>query len=123
MEAVTVIQKPVAPSQPVPPVPEASQRQEGAPSRAAPPEPKKKEEKESEIDRVVTERVADSIQQYLQSTDVRLKFQVHEDSGEIRVKVINEKTGEVIREVPPERILHLASKIDELIGTLLDIKI
>jgi len=123
VEAVGVIQKPIAPIQPPSQGLGEPRQQESAPARAAPPQPENKETKESGVDRAVTERVADSIQQYLQSANVRLQFQVHDGTGQVRVKVINEKTGEVIREVPPEKIVHLASKIDELIGTLLDIKI
>jgi uncharacterized FlaG/YvyC family protein len=34
------------------------------------------------------------------------------------VKVISEKDGKVIREVPPEKFLDLAAKIEEFVGSL-----
>ena len=39
------------------------------------------------------------------------------------VKVINEETGEIIREIPPEKILDMVAKMWELAGILVDRKI
>ena len=36
------------------------------------------------------------------------------------VKVINEDTNEVIREIPPEQILDMVAKMWELAGILVD---
>ena len=36
------------------------------------------------------------------------------------VKVINSETNEVIREIPPEKILDLVAKMWELAGILVD---
>jgi len=52
--------------------------------------------------------------------NVDLQFSVHEASGQIMVVVRDESTGEVIREIPPEEVLNLAAKFDELAGLILD---
>ncbi len=52
--------------------------------------------------------------------NVDLHFSVHEASGEIMVTVMEESTGEVIREVPPSEILNLAAKLDEMVGLIFD---
>ncbi len=49
-----------------------------------------------------------------------IKFSIHEGTKEIMVKVLNEETGEVIREIPPEKILDLVAKIWELAGIIVD---
>lgn len=49
-----------------------------------------------------------------------LRFQLHEDSGRMMVKVIDSKTMEVIREIPPERVLEVLARIKDMIGLLLD---
>ena len=49
---------------------------------------------------------------------IRLKFSVHDATGRIIVKVINEDTGETIREVPSETILDMAANLDEFTGIL-----
>ncbi|MFH1991817.1 MAG: flagellar protein FlaG [Pseudomonadota bacterium] len=54
--------------------------------------------------------------------NVDLQFSVHEASGQTMIIVREESTGEVIREIPPEEILNLAAKFDEMIGLLFDKK-
>lgn len=55
--------------------------------------------------------------------DVDLQFSIHEATGRTFVRVIRGETGEIIREIPPEEILNLAAKIDEMMGILYDQKV
>jgi uncharacterized FlaG/YvyC family protein len=50
----------------------------------------------------------------------RLDFRVDEATNRIVVKVIDTKTDKVIKEIPPEQLLHLAAKIQERVGLLVD---
>lgn len=52
--------------------------------------------------------------------DTRFEFSVHEGTEKIMVKVIDERTDEIIREIPPEEILNMVAKIWELAGILVD---
>jgi len=52
--------------------------------------------------------------------NTRFEFSIHEGTKEIMVKIIDEETEEVIREIPPEKILDLIAKIWELAGILVD---
>ncbi|HBT20182.1 MAG TPA: flagellar biosynthesis protein FlaG [Peptococcaceae bacterium] len=52
--------------------------------------------------------------------NTRFEFSIHEGTKEIMVKIIDEETNEVIREIPPEKILDLIAKIWELAGILVD---
>ena len=52
--------------------------------------------------------------------NVDLQFSVHEASGKIKVTVTEESSGEIIREIPPEEILRLAAKFDEMVGMIFD---
>lgn len=49
-----------------------------------------------------------------------LEVSVHEATNDIMVKVINTETKEVIREVPPEKLLNLVAGLMELAGLLVD---
>ncbi len=53
----------------------------------------------------------------------RLEFSVHEDTGRTVVKIIDQDTGEVIKQLPPEELLDLAEKLKEMSGVLFDKKI
>jgi len=50
------------------------------------------------------------------------EYSIHEGTKQIMVKVINKETKEVIREIPPEKILDLVAKIWELVGLFVDEK-
>ena len=54
--------------------------------------------------------------------NIDLRFSVHKASGQIMVTVIDETTGEVIREIPSSELLNLAAKLDEMVGILFDQK-
>ena len=68
----------------------------------------------------MTELVADVQKNLNMIHNVDLQFSVHEASGEIMVTVMEESTGDVIREIPPSEILNLAAKLDEMVGLIFD---
>jgi flagellar protein FlaG len=70
------------------------------------------------------ESVARVIEDYANDVhNVGLKFQVHEDTGQFVIRVIDVNTNEVVREVPPENLLDLAAKMEEMMGMLYDEKV
>ena len=50
------------------------------------------------------------------------RFTLHEESERYIFQIVNRETGEVIKEIPPRRMLDLAVEIDKLIGLLFDDK-
>lgn len=75
------------------------------------------------IEANVQERIREAIQALNESTQLvgrQLAFSIHEDTGRTIVRVIDRDTDEVIREIPPEEILDLVARINEMIGLLLD---
>jgi flagellar protein FlaG len=67
--------------------------------------------------------VLDVAQNHFNISGVSLDFSVHEATGTIKVDVRDKETGEVIREVPPQQVLDLMAKIDEMMGILYDQKV
>ncbi len=57
-----------------------------------------------------------------EAVNTSLRFQVHEKSERIMVEVVDLKRNEVIKEIPPEKLLNLIGQIQEIIGLLLDEK-
>ncbi|MDR7856881.1 flagellar protein FlaG [Tissierella sp.] len=55
--------------------------------------------------------------------DRRFEFSIHEKTKEIMVKVIDTTNGEVIRELPPEKVLDMVAAIWEVVGIIVDKKI
>ncbi|ASA24488.1 flagellar protein FlaG [Paenibacillus donghaensis] len=59
----------------------------------------------------------------LQGPQTTLEVSIHEKTNSIMVKVLNKDTGELIREVPPEKTLDLVASMMEIAGILVDEKI
>lgn len=56
----------------------------------------------------------------LRGVNTSFKFSIHEGTKEIVVQVINNETQEVIREIPPQKILDMVAKMWELAGIIVD---
>jgi uncharacterized FlaG/YvyC family protein len=54
---------------------------------------------------------------------VRLQFAVDKDTGEQLVKVLDPETGDVIRQFPPEELLHVMKTLRDLKGVLLSARL
>ena len=48
-----------------------------------------------------------------------LKYRIY-DKNKIAVTVLNKKSGEIIREIPPENLQKLSERMDETIGKFFD---
>lgn len=52
-----------------------------------------------------------------------LAFKVHDKTGKLMVQIVDLKTKEIIKEMPPEEMLDLEAKIHEMVGILIDKKV
>jgi len=66
------------------------------------------------------EAAVEQTNKLLLGRDDRFEFKVHERTGRIMVKLIDKETDEVIKEIPPEKILDLVASIWDLVGILVD---
>lgn len=87
----------------------------------------KANKQELERDRKYTEgeikEALNDVNKALNPYDRKLEFSIHEETKIISVKVIDTNTEEVIREIPPEKILDMVAKLWELAGIIVDKKI
>lgn len=56
-------------------------------------------------------------------TNREFSYSFHEATNRVVVKVLDKKTKEVIREIPPEKNLDAVAKMMELVGIIIDEKI
>ncbi|GIO12284.1 hypothetical protein J19TS2_18390 [Cohnella xylanilytica] len=68
-------------------------------------------------------RAIDRAIKALEGPSTMFEMQMHEATKTIMVKVINKDTGELIREIPPEKTLDLVAKMMEFAGILIDERI
>jgi flagellar protein FlaG len=58
------------------------------------------------------------LQENLKIDNFKLNFSVDKETRTIVVRVIDDETGEVIREIPPSEILAIAQEMEKLKGIL-----
>ncbi|NEU25588.1 flagellar protein FlaG [Paenibacillus polymyxa] len=58
----------------------------------------------------------------IQGPQKMFEISVHEKTHTIMIKVLNKETGDLIREVPPEKILDVAARMMEITGIIVDKK-
>lgn len=51
-----------------------------------------------------------------------LEFSIHDETKQIIVEVIDRNTKEVVREIPPEKVLDMMAQLEEYMGLFIDEK-
>ncbi len=69
------------------------------------------------------EGVVEGLNKYLKQSNTALKFQYHEKLQEYYVTLVDEKTKEVVREIPPKKMLDFYAAMNEFLGLIVDKKI
>lgn len=70
------------------------------------------------LDRKDVENMVDSIDEFTNNLQSKLKFSIHDDTNEIVVKIINRETGETIKQIPPEELLKIHANMKKPTGLL-----
>lgn len=81
---------------------------------------KRKEKKDMTEESVI--QAIEKANKQLEMAMTNLKFSIHKETKQIMVKVIDSKTQEVIREIPPEKVLDMVAKMWERAGLFVDKK-
>jgi flagellar protein FlaG len=55
-----------------------------------------------------------------EAMQLSLRFHMHSDSDRWMVQVVDVRQDEIIREIPPEKVLNVVAQIQDLLGILLD---
>jgi flagellar protein FlaG len=72
------------------------------------------------LDRKDVENEVNKLNEKIKFMNRSIKFSVDEKSNEIVVKVVDKTSGEVISQIPPEELLRLKERIDEMAGLLVE---
>jgi flagellar protein FlaG len=67
-------------------------------------------------------KAVEEVNKTLALHNTRLEFSIHDKTKEIMVRVVDEKTGETIREVPSKKVLDMVAMTWDELGLLVDEK-
>ena len=80
-------------------------------------------EKYGRTQREAVEEAVENLNQFLEPSRRNLKFELHDKLDKYYVSVIDSTTDEVIKEIPPKKILDMYAAMAEFMGLLVDEKI
>ncbi len=78
---------------------------------------------ENEQDDRLLDKLNGAIREMNESMEVKhlsLRFELHEDSERWMVQIVDIVEDQVIREIPPEKMLQLSARIQDTVGVMLD---
>lgn len=75
---------------------------------------------EEKVSDAFLERAIDKANTTFEIQNRSLRFKIHEKTHEVIVKVVDAETEEVIREIPPEKLLDMFANMLELAGLIVD---
>jgi len=73
-----------------------------------------------EINEKNLEKAIEKLNMMTELFNFKLQFRVHKETGRIFCKVVNPDTGEVVKEIPTEKILDMLGKMEEMAGLIID---
>ncbi|PPA70240.1 flagellar protein FlaG [Jeotgalibacillus proteolyticus] len=78
----------------------------------------------SRIDKDKADKIVKSMNEVLSASPspTHIKFEYHEKLNEYYVTVVDERTREIVREIPTKRMLDLNASMKELLGIIVDKK-
>ncbi|MBE3580495.1 MAG: flagellar protein FlaG [Thermoanaerobacteraceae bacterium] len=83
---------------------------------------RKEQEERGNLESYPYERVAQAVDQVNKTVDafnIKLRFELNEEDGELYVYVID-GDGKVIRRIPPQNILEVAFRMQQVVGLIID---
>lgn len=80
------------------------------------PEPRSR----GEVESGAPAELATALNELASAMNVRIAFLVDQATGKTVIKVIDQETQEVIRQIPPEEMLRLVARMSLLLGVLLN---
>lgn len=67
--------------------------------------------------------MVEGLNEFLEPVHTSVKFELHDKLDRYYVKVIDSATKELIREIPPEKMLDMYASMAEFMGLMIDEKI
>jgi len=78
---------------------------------------------QTKMTREKTEELVDSLNKFLSPIQTSLKFELHDKLNEYYVTIVDSETKEVVKEIPPKKMLDIYAALAEQLGLIVDKKI
>ncbi len=76
--------------------------------------------RKQEINDDIINKKLDDINKILEKQQLETSYQRHEQTNRLVIRLVDKETKEVVKEIPPEKLLDYAAGMDEMLGLFLD---
>jgi flagellar protein FlaG len=80
------------------------------------------EEEEGGAKKVQAEEILSRIKALTEDGSFSVRFEMHARTNQLVVRLVDAESGELIRQLPPEEMLELAARLEELSGNIVNAK-
>lgn len=80
------------------------------------------QEEEPKLDEETVSYMTEELNELMSKIDADLEFQYHKEVNTMSVRMLDKKTGKVLKEIPPEEMIKHMIKTRDWLGTFLDKK-
>lgn len=80
------------------------------------------QERTSKANQIQPEELLQSIKALTENGAYSVRFEMHKETNELVINLIEQETGETIRQIPPKEILGLHKALADLRGNLLQME-
>ncbi|CRK80925.1 flagellar protein FlaG [Neobacillus massiliamazoniensis] len=85
--------------------------------------PDQKDQSKQSMTKEKTEKVIQSMNDFLKASNTQLVFKFHNELKEYYVAIVDESTNQVVKEIPPKKLLDIYAAMKEYLGVLVDKKV
>lgn len=78
--------------------------------------------KDTKADGREVKNMVDGLNKLIKNADTHLEYEKHEKLNEYVIRIVDNETKEVVKEIPPKKILDMVAKMCEMIGIIVDKK-
>lgn len=78
------------------------------------------EEKNEKVNTKLVKGAVDGVNESLKSSRTSVRFKYHENLNRVSIKIVDDTTDEVIKEIPPEETLEMVEKMLAQAGLIVD---
>jgi len=76
----------------------------------------------NKIDKGKIQKSVDDLNKLLEKQSTHAEYKVHKYFGDVIIKIVDDRTNKVIKEIPPEKILDMVQKMYEMDGVFVNKK-
>lgn len=80
-------------------------------------------QEEKEVDKDQAKKIVAGLNDFLKPTSTSIQFNFHEKLEEYYVSIVDKDTKEVIKEIPPKKLLDIYAAMAESLGFIVDKRI